>query len=246
MLKAYLDGSGKFEDRNSRFLTLAAAFADDNQWENVESAWGRVLDGEHVGYSHMKELLRGDGPFQGWDDDRKKDFVRALFLSLHNHPDLRFASVTVDLTEYRALRTGKRRIKPATAVCVDFCMTHVFGHPEFHKGKAEILFDRGESFMRTLKRVWERGKNSVSGWPAYVSMVAPVDGMKKVRPIQMADLIAWSANRSHEGAPNDYWRSNHMRSVFGLDHSHAFYGRSELMDHPGFYDWREIGATLTE
>jgi hypothetical protein len=119
VLKTYLDGSGKFEDPKSRFLTLAAMFADDDAWGLFESSWHAVLKNEKysVPYSHMKELLRSDGPFVGWADAKKQGFVRDLFVSLGNRTDLMAASLTIDLSEYRGIVNG-RKAKPAEAVCV--------------------------------------------------------------------------------------------------------------------------------
>jgi hypothetical protein len=120
---------------------------------------------------------------------------------------------------------------------VDYCMTHIFAHPSFVRGKAEIFFDRGERFMRFLERIWSRTKRNASGWPTYVASLNSVE-MKEVMPVQMADLIAWSANRSHEGRPDDLWRTNQFRSVLGLHHHHELYGKKELLQHPGFFNWR--------
>ena len=82
MLKVYLDGSGNFDDPLSRFLTLAALFADDSVWASIEEQWKAVLEKHHVPYLHMKEMLRGDSPFSRWDDLKKQEFVRDLYNAL--------------------------------------------------------------------------------------------------------------------------------------------------------------------
>src|SRR5579875_2386529 len=123
-LVVYLDGS---KGKSKRFLTLAAVFADDSAWTKVRQAWECVLDKSGASYSHMRELLSPDGPFSGWDEIRKQDFVRNLFSSLTVADPSEFmaSSLTIDLSEYGNLADGKRNVKPAEAICVDYCITDV-------------------------------------------------------------------------------------------------------------------------
>jgi len=78
-LKIFLDGSGQSEDASNQFLTLASIMASDDSWSTFEAAWSAALNRHGVPYSHMKELLRGEGPFHDWEDRAKIAFVKDLF-----------------------------------------------------------------------------------------------------------------------------------------------------------------------
>ncbi|MFL6352035.1 MAG: DUF3800 domain-containing protein [Bryobacteraceae bacterium] len=240
VLKGYLDGSGKCEDPASRLLTLAGIFADESIWGVIEPRWDAVLQKHGTPYSHMKELLRNDGPFVGWEEKRKRDFVRDLFdcLSVEDRSSFIAASLTIDLAGYRKVANGNRTAKPAPAVCVDFCMTHAFAHRDFSKRRSEIFFDRGESFIKFLERIWSRKKADASSWASYVATLNTAD-MSQVLPIQIADLLAWGANRFHQSDEQDDWWFSQWRSIFALDHYHEFYGEQELIRHPGFFKWKK-------
>jgi hypothetical protein len=239
VLRMYLDGSGKSEDPSINYLTLGGLFATNSIWDRLQDRWLAALHKHGAPYSHMNEMVQGEGPFLNWGDDQKIALAKDLLmcLSFEDRMSLIGCSLTVDLTGYREL-LERSHIKPAEAVCVDFCMTHMFAHEEFSKGKAEVIFDMNESFIRHLTYTWTRGKKDASSWAAYIASVLPGD-MREVVPIQAADLLSWSVNRrySSNSAEATFWRSLKDRTVLGLTHFHALYSKPELMQHPGFYDW---------
>ncbi len=237
-LKIFLDGSGQSEDASNRFLTLASIMASDDSWSTFEPEWSAALKRHGVPYSHMKELLRGEGPFYGWEDRAKIAFVKDLFNALGQmeREDFIGCTLTVDLGDYRKLARNPS-VEPAEAVCVDFVMNHAFAHSRFAGGRAEIFFDRDESFIKYLERVWSRNKHNASSWAAYISTVAPVE-MYEVLPVQAADLLAWSANRYYASEEQDFWRTCLLNTVIALEHYRAFYQEADLLKHPGFFEWR--------
>ena len=74
-LKIFLDGSGQSEDASNQFLTLASIMASDDSWSTFEAAWSAALNRHGVPYSHMKELLRGEGPFHDWDPSASRQYL---------------------------------------------------------------------------------------------------------------------------------------------------------------------------
>ena len=239
-LKIFLDGSGQSEDASNQFLTLASIMASDDSWSTFEAAWSAALNRHGVPYSHMKELLRGEGPFHDWEDRAKIAFVKDLFnvMARMDRGDFLGSSLTVDLKDYRKLAKNPS-VKPAEAVCIDFVMTHAFAHSRFSDGRAEIFFDRDESFIKHLERIWSRNKHDASSWAAYISTVAPVE-MNEVLPVQAADLLAWSVNRYFALEEQDFWRACVLNTVIALEHYRAFYQETHVLKHPGFFEWRSI------
>jgi len=111
----------------------------------------------------MRELFKKEkGPFHKWPYDQKRTFVLALLqtLSFEDRMKMVCTSLTIDLKEYRILAV-RPDTKPAEAVCVDFCMTHLFAHPHFGQEKAAVFFDASESFQKYLNDTWTRAKSSI-------------------------------------------------------------------------------------
>lgn len=239
MLKTYFDGSCKSGHEQCQFLTLGGIFAADPIWVGFKSKWCEALKRHHVPYSHMRELLGNYGPFTGWSECQKVDFVLDLLRCLTHEGRGNFiaCSSTVYMPDFRRIATG-RAVKPAEAVCIDFCMTHVFGHPDFVNGRAEVFFDKGEEFIRWLERIWSKNKSNASSWAAYISKVAPAEMIEAV-PIQAADLLAWGANRRYSSTNQEFWKSIQWSSFIAMDHYHKLYKEPELLQHPGFLDWNE-------
>jgi hypothetical protein len=238
VLKVFCDGSGKCKESRCRFLTLAGMMATDDYWATFETAWRTVLADYEVPYSHMRELLGNKGPFEKWEDSTKRLFVGDLFNALGKLREgtLVASTLTIALDDYRSL-AASATVKPAEAVCVDFVMTHAFGHPNFSEGKAEIFFDKDEDFIMYVERIWSRNKKNASSWASYVSMVAPAD-MEEVPPIQAADLLAWSANRQNTSKEEDFWETVcPISSILMVRSYGGVYGKAELMKRPGFYAW---------
>lgn len=238
MLKVFLDGSGKSSPETCQFRTLASVFADDTVWEDFELKWSEVLGKYHVPYSHMKELLGNHGPFEKWSESQKRDFVLELRACLNHEDRGSFigCSLTVSMSDYRRLASASS-VKPAEAVCVDFCVTHAFGHPAFQRGRAEIFFDKDEQFIHWLERIWSRSKQTASSWASYVSTLTSSE-MREVIPIQAADLLAWAANRHYCSDKHDFWKINHPFSLLLMPHYHQLYEEPQLLKHPGFFNWK--------
>lgn len=239
VLQIFLDGSGRSDDPHCLFLTLAGVLAEEQVWNEWSERWRMIL-GEHgVEYSHMRELLRGKGPFHDWDNERKRKFVLALLqsLSFKDRMKLIYTSLTIDLTGYWRLAV-RPDIKPPEAVCVDFCLSHLFAHPNFGSEKAEVAFDRGEKFERYLNYTWTRNKSDQASWASHVRIAKPSD-MKVTLPIQAADLFAWAANRNYTSDEDQTstWTCLLAMSIVALPCYHSIYREAELVNHPGFYGW---------
>jgi hypothetical protein len=234
VLKIYLDGSGKSTDPQAHYVTLAAVLASDSALVRLEAVWGKVLCEYHVPYSHMSEVLGGRGPFVGWDNNQKRAFVTGLLNGLGKlREDLIAASATVDLNEFKKVIGAS---KPVEAVCVDLCMSVAFHHPDFNQRRAEIVFDRGEQFMCWIERVWSRNKRNPTTWASYISSIVPGD-MADVVPLQVADLLAWGANRRYNNpGTQDFWGFMHLFSFIHSKHYHKLVTESELRQHPGIFD----------
>ena len=240
VLQIFLDGSGKSDDPHCLFLTLAGVLAEEQVWNEWSEKWRKILDEYGVEYSHMRELFqKGKGPFRDWGHERKRKFILALLqsLSFKDRINLICTSLTIDLAEYRGLAL-RPDMKPPEAVCVDFCLSHLFAHPNFGPEIADVVFDGNENFQRHLNYTWSRNKSNPDSRLSSIRLVSPPD-MRNTPPMQAADLLAWAANRHYRADEDETskWRNLLAMSIVALPQYHTIYREPELVNHPGFYEW---------
>ncbi len=214
VIKAYYDGSGSRSDRNARFLTLAGYAGTPRAWQQVEGRWHRVLNRFGCKYLHMKEaraLQKAFARRAGWSHER----VTMLLADLFNEclaptawedfrGEFRGTACTVNLEDYARVlaEAPSRAAKEPESICVDFVVTVALmslpenaAKPLGKEGTVELFFDKNESFMHMIDRVWRSRRNNELGDPLrLVSNIAEVD-MRQAVGLQAADLLAWHTNR---------------------------------------------------
>ena len=211
-IQAYYDGSGKSNNLTTKFLTLAGYAGTPDAWCQFEKCWAKVLQRWDCKYLHMKEANSLQEEFvisKGWTRERVSALLADLFnecLSPTGWVDFKGqfygASCTVNLMDYRKAREEKPTLKEAEAICVDYVVTIALkALPEnrnltFGKeGTTELFFDKGESFMNKIWRVWcSKPNNKLIGKLGLISSIAGVDS-RNVIGIQAADFLAWHTNR---------------------------------------------------
>lgn len=213
-IRAYYDSSGKSDDPNTRFLTLAGYAGTANAWQQFEERWDRVLQRWGCSYLHMSDaylLQQGFAETKGWTKDRVNGLLRDLFnecLSptgwVNFKGEFYGASCTVNLEDYTKASADvpSRSIKEPEAICVDHVVTVALmalpenlNLPLGKEGRVELFFDKNESFMHKVDRVWRSKRNGkLEGPLQLVSSIATAD-MREVIGLQAADFLAWHANR---------------------------------------------------
>jgi hypothetical protein len=181
VLKGFFDGSGKPDDPECDFLTLAGYAAPPGVWPAFELRWQSILEKHGEQRTHMNDRRYREKPV----------LIAELLetIDLAGHFGMRSAAVTVDLTAYRSL-SGMRH-SPGR-ICVQFCIDELLKHA----GSISCFFDRGEEFFKEVSREWEHEKPGAE-WRqlAKVRELAVLRGLD-VPGIQAADLLAWYANRA--------------------------------------------------
>ena len=83
MLQAYFDESGSHA--GSPVLTVATVVSTQEGWCAFEDEWQAVLDRYRVRGLHMKHYAQFQGDFQGWTQDRQRQFALELLPILKKH-----------------------------------------------------------------------------------------------------------------------------------------------------------------
>lgn len=216
-IKAYYDSSGKIDDPNTRYLTLAGYAGSPNAWRLFEERWSRVLKRHGCAYMHMREFNSSQGNFKGWTKPKKNELKKDLFNECFSEigwgqykGEFVGASCTINLNDYDRACTDKPSLfkKKPEYICTNFVVNIAMmvlpdnkNMPFGKGGTIELYFDKGEPFLHTIDRIWrDKPKNQLKGPLQLISKIAKVD-KHQVIGLQAADFLAWSSNRSYVGNP---------------------------------------------
>ena len=204
-VRAYLDGSGKQEDPNSKILTLAGIAAQLPSWEALESEWARICWKHHVCGSHLKDAMHFHGDFEGWNTPRVERFFADLeeaLVTFGNLPKTYFSVVSVDLQAYRhvvekkstVLIAGQSQPYPdAATLCAFGCLNFLCWRKD--AGALEMFFDRGEPFYNEIYQIWNNPKRAkLDPRMSRVSRMS-IGTQDFDLPLQATDYFAWHINR---------------------------------------------------
>jgi hypothetical protein len=95
MISVYMDDSGTH--LQSEYCLIAGYWGGHGQWVKFERQWKKVLDKYRVPEFHAKQYWARDekrervGPYKGWDDDRRREFLFSLLIVIGNHKIYPFA-----------------------------------------------------------------------------------------------------------------------------------------------------------
>jgi Protein of unknown function (DUF3800) len=215
VLRSYLDGSeGKPPSAAHRSLTLAGYVADDGTWMELEDGWRNVLH-SHVPraeYMHMREAMFLRGGFsedKGWTDDAVTSLLRRLLKYLYEadfNDRIYGVCCTINRDDYdRAKREGYQLLTPHT-LCAALCSEKILARQYLRAKKepvrnlikiegVDFFLDQGERFLHCLRGLWmERRRRAEMSW-GLINQVTAVE-MRKNPGVQLADILAWSRNRS--------------------------------------------------
>jgi len=200
--KAYYDGT--HDDQREQALTLSGVVAPESLWTDFEKDWDNALAESHVYEDlHMRDLMHNKGYFADFSHQDKLELVGSLWnvFGRYRGTRLQAYSCSVLLPDYERAKKTIPNLREPEAMCVDFCAGGLqLTEEELSLPKPILLyFDRGEPFMHTINRVWEKATNGGTyfgtrrGWPYKILNIIPAN--RSYSPIQAADLIAWSINR---------------------------------------------------
>lgn len=209
VMRCYFDGSFGDEENGSQWLTLAGYMANDAIWGDFQKAWDRMLRERYpiAPWLHMSEMLAHEDPFQivnGWTDEKIERFVFDALNLLQNVDKYKFRSFvySFDVAARKRLLLEGYDIAEPSEVCADSCIALAFHWYSDHHTlePAYLFFDQNEQFIGPVKRRWKAnvkpGQRLVLDpfW-GLIANITDVD-MRLTPPIQAADLLAWSCNRS--------------------------------------------------
>jgi hypothetical protein len=230
VLQAYFDGGNKADSRRYKILTLAGCAAQAKDWPSFEERWNRVLhrhwtsvlgnkwpklfpEYQGIPFLHMTDLMSGNRPFSrqnGWDASRINTFVSDCVTALEIHSaQMLMSSCSVILADYKKVLAALPGLPPVEHLCNVFCVGHSLMRywPAVLHDKAELYFDRGETFCGHMRNLWNNKTNKNRLTWSCIRQIGEIN-MRDTPVAQPADLLAWSINRAYErGQIENEWQS---------------------------------------
>jgi hypothetical protein len=247
VLKAYFDGSGKDDNPECRFVTIAGFAAEDDIWAYFESEWRKILmDRGNPGHLHMHKAIQHKvAPYAGWGAAKVQFLVQGLIGLLREvNADPKFCSfyVTVDLDAHRKY-AAKNNIPPVAQLCANMAFARMliwYGQTSGLMTNIDLFFDRGDPFLNVLMQQWNsREIKQKYPWWRLVRTIAPVDSAS-TPGVQAADMLAWSHNRLKVSGA-DGWAGGiateiiESAEVWGCDLDEGILAKRKFRNRHGFY-----------
>ncbi|MGO9642964.1 MAG: hypothetical protein ACLP1Y_16845 [Candidatus Acidiferrales bacterium] len=204
-------------------MTLAGFAAEDSLWADFDINWRRILGDNRkrpkAAYLHMREAVHCKGEFShhnGWNLSKVQSLLLDLLQYLKTVDKQRFRqfSCTIDLEAQKKLQQEGLDLEDPIDRCNRLCPEMVLNwymakHPALIIHSAHYFFDLDEPFEERFKAKWvaEKNRNILLSfepqhfiWSLVKSVTASL--MRDTPPLQAADLLAWSSNRSASGNPD--------------------------------------------
>jgi hypothetical protein len=234
-LSAFYDGSGQARDPYCRLITLGGIVAPQEVLDGVSDQWIDVLR-QHKAplsslgspYFHCREAMGGSGGYAGWDTRRTARLMADLLRTTTGRPELVAISCSIWLDDHRKTKAEVPALRRPEAICLDWCVGKAVRHPSRDSG-IEVYFDDGEKFFGLIHTVWKpKRKPGAVWWARFVTTIAETTMYEKPG-VQIADLLAWLANRYHTRGPSDSWGGRFIEAFLSGAHYHALVDRQTLL-----------------
>jgi hypothetical protein len=205
VFKMYCDGSGK-DDSRSSYLTLACVAADADGWDGFDEGWRSTLRAHPLdpSYLHMNEAFTFKEEFvrsKGWDLPQVLTLVESLNAFVQSWPKPLFNGfvLSVHLVPYRYWKSLDPEMPSASRECARRVFAAAYKAyidsdvPVI--SSIEAFYDRDETFLKHIHKDWNNKRiHARLPFLKCLKMVAQV-ASEDTPAVQVADMIAWSANR---------------------------------------------------
>jgi hypothetical protein len=193
VLHAYLDESGKLKDPRETASAVGGIISSVDKLTDLEKRWKAVLSLPqfNVTQLHMNNLYSSTGEFDGWDEDKRRDFLDRL-LTIMNDCCIKYLGAVVPLASFKALpQVAKAKLCDPYFVCLYDSMMlagevakTLFDPPEY----VEVICDRHPEFQPKALKVY----GLCELHPVVGDRLAAIGfgRMDRVMPLQAADLVA--------------------------------------------------------
>lgn len=193
VLKVAMDESGVHDD--SPVLTVGAYIARPRQWQAWTKAWN--VQKRPIGVFHAVDCANLRGEFDGWDGDRRDDYVRDLLPVIAN-AKLPGVVIGIHLHEFEKAMKGRddlRAICPTPyEACFHWVVQSIMNIASEHGSRDRIGFihETNDYRQQALEAfAWIKQNGNPLGAVIGLQFADKADYV----PLQAADVLAYEGNK---------------------------------------------------
>jgi hypothetical protein len=246
----YFDASGTHDslDRSGKpspAVSVSGYLATPLQWQRFDKRWRAVLSEAGVPYFHATEFVARVPPFDGWSDEKRLWFTRALIDVISGNVTYG-VGMSVARAEYEnvlaTVPIAKKVFGSPYTFCCHMCLCTGadWAHQRNYTETIKYIFESGDASADILKahtnacqddRVRERFRFGIRG-------LTFEDGVK-VAPLQAADFLTYELYREMgrhlQPNPGQEYTRNSLTALLEIAGDYRMYGQDEVIGY--LHDW---------
>ncbi len=200
MLRIYGDISGKPRDTA---MVAAAYLGAEYRWAAVDDDWRRALSDAKVNHFHATDFFNCGGAFKAWKRGSKRHLETARqFTAIAVNHGLLGSAYGVNVAAYNSIVRPvmmeyvpkRERILTPRLLCVQGCLASlakvVAEFPMNRRERVAVIFE-SEPGIGEVTDYFNRCKHRKEPWTT--SFISVTSTVKSVRPLQVADLLAYES-----------------------------------------------------
>ncbi|MGD1103217.1 MAG: DUF3800 domain-containing protein [Terriglobia bacterium] len=218
MFKAFYDDSS--DGKKERVFSIGGYFGETEQWGRFDSLWNQEA-GETV--FHMTDCLAGKDEFAGQSEAKRHDLIRRL-IGVINEVEIFGFHSAIQISDFKEI-FPQDKSDALYFLCFQECVNQAATWASELSEEVACLFDQEKQFGFRARRLFNHLKNlkKHSGWEVMRWLgTLDFESRKKFRPLQAADLVAYTGyrvlNEALLSSGADLWwvtQLNAKRRLFG-------------------------------
>ena len=198
MLAGYWDESGHADDPQCHHLGIGGLIAPASRWARFEIMWRATLNAFDLSYFHTVDFVNYTGAFSdrdAWPETRRRALMARLLDAIAEARPSVHAALS-SLTAWRGLAPKEQGLfQDPWFCCLQECVRLASAHCVVDRERIDMVFSQQTEFVGKAAQLW--GLMKQSSWPGFGSIGAfAMDDMRRVLPLQAADLVAYEAVKS--------------------------------------------------
>lgn len=204
IVTCYVDETGMDGPR----VLLAGYASRLHDWIGFNKQWQKLLDDDHIPYSHILEMRAGKDPFAGWDDYRTRVFMGKAIKVIEKYCSFGITSA-VDVKTHKAYRDtlpAQAHADSAYGLCARQFFEHVPDYVENVMGlrhaKVNFIFESHKHRFGDAERIFNDLRKVNEGFRKSLGVISSAD-REDFLGLQAADMLAFVARKAEPEAKFD-------------------------------------------
>lgn len=197
IVTAYVDETGMDGTR----VALAAYVATLGRWHGFNHKWREALAEESIPYSHIMEMRKGEGPFEGWDKPKTDAWIGKVSPLTEEYLGFGISAHVnkADRETYAANMPPKTSPDSAYGMCARQLFEQVPDYVarilKLPRARINFIFERHDQHFGDAERIFHELKFVDDDLARVLGTITPAERIE-FPGLQIADMFAFTARRA--------------------------------------------------